>query len=225
MKILQDYIKNLLFEIKDIDAKLDLADDEVFMVLQGILSDLEQEAVNQESERIDEVGVAFVAGAALAMPIIMKGIVGVSSVFRKALSGYGIVDSDPGWENWLNNKSDELHHAYIHICEKIVDGAIKVAETASLGKYQGPSEVARKRAANVLFVAILATLAGSAGVGIGNALAGKSYMVAGTESLLGAIKVGEIQAIAGELLVDILGFGAVESVTAIGGVAAGVGLS
>ena len=159
------------------------------------------------------------------MPIIMKGIVRVAGAFRKALSRYDVVDGDPGWEAWLNDKSDELHHMYIHLCEKIIDGAIKVAETASMGKYQGPGKAARKRAANILFVAILAVLAGSAGVGLGNALAGKSYMVAGTESLLGAIKVGEIQAIAGDLLVDILGFGAVEGAAALGSVAAGVGLS
>lgn len=212
-------------EVAAVDAAVDGVEDQVAAVLDGIVGELEAAALEQETERVDEVGVAFVAGAALAMPIIMKGIVKVAQIFRGALAQAGLADGSPGWETWMSEKADELHHLYIHICEKIVDGAVKVAETASLGKYKGPSDANRKKAANVLFMAVLATLAASAGVGIASALAGKSYAVAGTETLLGAIKISEIQVIASELLVDILGFGVAELATAAGAAAASVGLS
>ena len=206
-----------------LDARFDNAEDVAASILDSIASELDAEAERQETDRVDEAGVALVAGAALALPVIMKGIAKLVRVFQPALAGAG-VEGGAQWDAWIEEKADELHHLYIGACEKIVDAAIKVAEVSSLGRYKGPSPEARKKAANVLFMAILAALAASAGVGIANALAGKAYVVAGTETMLGGIKLAEIQVIASELIVDILGFGVADIAATAGAVAASVGL-
>ena len=166
------------------------------------------------------------AGAALAMPVIMKGIGKIAAALQKLIKPADS-DSDTDWEDWWSKKADDLHHLYIAACKKIVDAAVKVAVVASAGRYKDPGEDAKKKAANVVFIAIIAIMAGSAGLGLGAALKGKAYSVAGAETILGTIKLSEIQALTGELLLEILSFGAAEQVagiaTAAGAAAAGVG--
>lgn len=207
-----------------LDTSFDVAEDGIAAVLDSIALELDAEAERQETDRIDEAGVALVAGAALALPVIMKGIAKLARVLQPVFSDTEAAGT-PGWDAWIDKKADELHHLYIGTCEKIIDAAIKVAEVASRGRYKGPSAAARKKAANVLFMTILASLAAAAGVGIANALAGKAYVVAGTETMLGGIKLAEIQVLASDLIVDILGFSAAEITTAAGSLAASVGLA
>lgn len=224
----EEITKALLFESEaaELDDSIDSAESFVDGVLGDVLGDLEKIADEQETERVDEAGVALVAGAALAMPVIMKGIGKIATALQSLIKRAGS-ESDTDWEDWWSKKADELHHLYIDACKKIIDAAVKIAVVASGGRYKDPGEAAKKRAANVVFLAIIAIMAGSAGIGVASALQGKAYAVAGTETILGSIKLAEIQALTGELLMEILSFGAAEqiagAVAGISSVAAGAG--
>jgi len=223
----EEIAKVLLFEsaTEELDGSIDGAEKVIDSVLDDVIADLEKVADEQEVDRVDEAGVALVAGAALALPVIMKGIGKIAATLQRLIKP---VDSSSGdWEAWWGEKADELHHLYIAACKKIVDAAVKIAVVASRGRYKDPGEAAKKRAADVVFLAIIAIMAVSAGVGIASALQGKAYTVAGAESILGSIKLAEIQALTGELLLEILGMGGFEqlagAVTTAGAMAAGAG--
>ena len=223
----EEIAKVLLFESAaiELDADIDSAAGVIDSVLSDIVFDLETIADQQEDERIDEAGVALVAGAALAMPVIMKGIGKVAAVLQSIVKR---PESDPGedWDSWWSKKADDLHHLYIGICKKIVDAAVNVAVAASGGRYKDPGEEAKKQAANVIFLSVIAIMAVSAGFGLTSALQGKAYAVAGTESILGSIKLAEIQALSGELLLEILGMSGhsiASAATTVGAFASGIG--
>ena len=69
----EEITKALLFESEaaELDDSIDSAENLVGSVLGDVLGDLEKIADEQETERVDEAGIALVAGAALAMPVIM----------------------------------------------------------------------------------------------------------------------------------------------------------
>lgn len=209
----EEITRVILFEsqVEKLEDDVDDVEKAINSELESMLGNLEKIADKQETKKVDEAGGALIAGAALAMPVIMKGIGKLAGLLQRSI-GKVKDGEDSEWEAWWAKKSDDLHHLYIGACEKIVDAAVKIAMVASKGKYKDPGAEAKKRAANILFMGIIAILAVSAGVGVANALAHKSYAVAGTESILGSIKVAEIQAMVGELLVETLGLGGAASI-------------
>ena len=222
MLLREEIAKVLLFESEtaELDDSIDSVEGVIENILDDVVGDLEQIADQQQEDRVDEAGVALVAGAALAMPVIMKGIGKIAAVLQRVIQRS---ESEPGedWEAWWSKKADDLHHLYIAACEKIIDAAVKIAVVASGGRYKDPGPAARKQAANVVFISIIAIMALSAGIGVAAAVQGKAYAIAGTESILGSIKLAEIQTLAGELLLEILGMGGFEVAT--GAVATGAG--
>jgi len=207
MKITRHQINRIIERAVAATDPVEDIEDDIMSVLDNIILDLEQKAESQKTDKIDEAGVVLVAGAALALPVIMKGIGKIGALASRVLPDDN--ESGEAWEQWWSQKSDELHHLYMVPCEKIVDAAVKIAVFASGGKYQDPGPEAKKKAAKVVFMTIIAIMAAMSGIGAVQALAHKSWAVAGAEGVLGTVKVGEIQALASELIIDILGMSSV----------------
>lgn len=144
--------------------------------------------------RLDEAGLGMLAiSTAAAFPVIMKGIglasKGMLTVLEKAGKAigkdYDFTDKKERWESWWNKKSESLHHTYIHMVEKGIDGFCWAT-----GKEI--SKEKKHKLAEGIWTGIVAFLMYKSGVGLLKAVGNHTYGVAGLEAVLTSIKGGEI---------------------------------
>ena len=200
MKIKLSELKQIIREEQEdmLDQTMDQADDAIDVllaqgddILDSILGDLEN-----MDEPIDEAVGALAAGLGAAMPIVLKGLGKLARLAGKALSklpgadAYDYTEMGEEWKAWWYSKSEELHHTYIGIIEKIVSLVVRIV-TRGKGKLD-PAK--KHKLAEGLWTIVVAYLMVASGMGVIKAYGAHSYGVAGLESALTAVKAEEIGA-------------------------------
>ena len=191
-QIIREEQQNALDQVMDqaddaVDVLIDQGDD----ILAGIAAELET-----LEEPVEEAAGVVVAGITAAMPVILKGLGKLAKLAGKVLSklpgaeAYDYEGMGKEWQAWWYGKSEELHHTYIGMIEKIVSFVYKIA---TKGKKQ-LSASQKHTISEGLWTIVVAYLMVASGTGMVKAVAAHSYGTAGLESALAAVKAEEVGA-------------------------------
>jgi hypothetical protein len=148
--------------------------------------DASAEEVSQEIEaeqQLDE-GVLFALGVTLAAPAIVKLFTGIAKVFGNAVKGW--TGKDLGIEKVaekINHYADKFHHLFHKPIRFFVEKVLRIKD-----------ETKAKQATDLLFHLLIAFLMVYSGVGAAHAVTSGETGLAGFESLLAAVKAGEVKA-------------------------------
>ena len=95
----EEITRVILFEsqVEELEDDVDDVEKAINSELQGMVSNLEKIANKQETKKVDEAGGALIAGAALAMPVIMKGIGKLAGLLQRSI-GKVEAGEDSEWE-------------------------------------------------------------------------------------------------------------------------------
>ena len=144
------------------------------------------EEISQEVEAdksLDE-GVLFGLGITLAAPAIVKLFTGIAKVFGNTIKGW--TGKDLGIEKVaekINHYADKFHHLFHKPIEFFVRKILRIKEDTKV-----------KQATDLLFHLLVVFLMVYSGVGAANAATSGKTGLAGFESLLAAVKAGEVRA-------------------------------
>lgn len=146
-----------------------------------------QEIAKQQGQQIqNEAGILLATSIGLAVPAVIKMIstFGKKSaeVINKILGGKSnIVKGSEEWFNELGQTADHLHHLYLKPIEAVVRNVFQVKDEQKAHKI-----------ANIIFHAVVASMLYFSGVGAIKAMQSKEISTATLESVLSAIKAGEL---------------------------------
>jgi len=147
----------------------------------------------KEEEQLDE-GVLFALGVTLAAPAIVKLFTGIAKVFGNAVKGW--TGKDLGIEKVaekINSYADKFHHLFHKPIEFFVRKVLRIKDETKV-----------KQATELLFHLLVAFLMIYSGVGAATAATSGDTAFAGFESLLTAVKAGEVKAYLAATLKDII---------------------
>ena len=152
--------------------------------------EVEQEI--QKQQPLDE-GVLFGLGVTLAMPAIVKMLTGLAKVFGNTVKGW--TGKDLGVEKVaekINFYADKFHHSFEKPIAFFVRNVLRIKDDAKA-----------KQATQLLFHLLVAFLMVYSGVGAAKAATAGQTSLAGFESLLAAVKAGEVRAYLGNACKEI----------------------
>ena len=144
------------------------------------------EEITQEIESrqpLDE-GVLFGLGVTLAAPAIVKLFTGIAKVFGNTVKGW--TGKDLGIEKVaekINHYADKFHHLFHKPIRFFVEKVLRIKDETKV-----------KQATELLFHLLIAFLMIYSGVGAASAAQSGDTAFAGFESLLAAVKAGEVKA-------------------------------
>ena len=188
MKLLMEQWRGYINEAEEEEA-FDRFLEKTFGKIAGLFGDgldASTEDVSQEIEaeqQLDE-GVLFALGVTLAAPAIVKLFTGIAKVFGNAVKGW--TGKDLGIEKVaqkINSYADKFHHLFQKPIEFFVRKVLRIKD-----------ETKAKQATQLLFHLLVAFLMVYSGVGAAHAATSGETGLAGFESLLAAVKAGEVKA-------------------------------
>jgi hypothetical protein len=188
MKLLMEQWRGYINEAEEEEA-FDRFLEKTFGKMAGLFGDgldASAEEVSQEIEaeqQLDE-GVLFALGVTLAAPAIVKLFTGIAKVFGNAVKGW--TGKDLGIEKVaekINHYADKFHHLFHKPIRFFVEKVLRIKD-----------ETKAKQATDLLFHLLIAFLMVYSGVGAAHAVTSGETGLAGFESLLAAVKAGEVKA-------------------------------
>ena len=188
MKLLMEQWRGYINEAEEEEA-FDRFLEKTFGKIAGLFGDgLEDKAqdVSREIEaeqQLDE-GVLFALGVTLAAPAIVKLFTGIAKVLGNAVKGW--TGKDLGIEKVaekINHYADKFHHSFEKPIKFFVRKVLRIEDETKV-----------KQATDLLFHLLIAFLMIYSGVGAASAAQSGDTAFAGFESLLAAVKAGEVKA-------------------------------
>jgi len=188
MKLLMEQWRGYINEAEEEEA-FDRFVEKTFGKIAGLFGDgLEDSAqeVSQEieAERSLDEGVLFGLGITLAAPAIVKLFTGIAKVFGNTVKGW--TGKDLGMEKVaekINHYADKFHHSFEKPIKFFVRKILRIKDESKV-----------KQATDLLFHLLIVFLMIYSGVGAANAATSGKTGLAGFESLLAAVKGGEVKA-------------------------------
>lgn len=189
MKLLMEQWRGYINEAEEEEA-FDRFLEKTFGKIAGLFGDgldASAEEVSQEIEaeqQLDEEGILFTLGVTLAAPAIVKLFTGIAKVFGNAVKGW--TGKDLGIEKVaqkINSYADKSHHLFQKPIEFFVRKVLRIKDETKV-----------KQATELLFHLLVAFLMIYSGVGAASAATSGDTAFAGFESLLTAVKAGEVKA-------------------------------
>lgn len=202
MKLLMEQWRDYINEAEE-EELFDRFLEKTFGKITGLFGDglaASGEEVSQEieaEEQLDE-GVLFGLGITLAAPAIVKLFTGIAKVFGNTVKGW--TGKDLGIEKVaekINYYADKFHHLFEKPIKFFVRKVLRIKD-----------ETKAKQATDLLFHLLIAFLMIYSGVGAAQAATSGQTGLAGFESLLAAVKAGEVRAYLANSLKTIASSGA-----------------
>jgi len=199
MKLLMEQWRGYINEAEEEEA-FDRFLEKTFGKMAGLFGDgldASAEEVSQEIEaeqQLDEEGILFTLGVTLAAPAIVKLFTGIAKVFGNAVKGW--TGKDLGIEKVaqkINSSADKFHHLFQKPIEFFVRKVLRIKDETKV-----------KQATELLFHLLVAFLMIYSGVGAASAATSGDTAFAGFESLLTAVKAGEVKAYLAATLKNII---------------------
>ena len=150
----------------------------------GLGDSTEEVSQEIEAEKSLDEGVLFGLGVTLAAPAIVKLFTGIAKVFGNTVKGW--TGKDLGIEKVaekINHYADKFHHLFQKPIEFFVRKVLRIKD-----------ETKAKQATQLLFHLLVAFLMVYSGVGAATAASSGETGLAGFESVLTAVKAGEVKA-------------------------------
>jgi hypothetical protein len=176
-------------KLEDEDAIQDVIDDnpEIKKLAKECYSRARKRALNEShfKKLIKEEPITLAIGILLAAPKLMEIIGKVTKVVSKALGGEGKAGEK------LEHVGHKMHEAYLKSIIQLLKGMVWIKNQISKNKTKVPDEVYTKYA-KVIYIVVVATLGGVSAVGAVNAIQGAQLPMSIIESILAAVKSGEV---------------------------------
>ena len=188
MKLLMEQWRGYINEAEE-EAAFDRFLEKTFGKIAGLFGDDVEDSAGEVSQEIEaekslDEGVLFGLGVTLAAPAIVKLFTGIAKVFGNAVKGW--TGKDLGIEKVaekINAYADKFHHSFEKPIKFFVRKVLRIKDETKV-----------KQATDLLFHLLIAFLMIYSGVGAASAAQSGDTAFAGFESLLAAVKAGEVKA-------------------------------
>lgn len=197
MKLLMEQWRDYINEAEEEEA-FDHFLEKTFEKVAALFGAQVDEATEEISHEIEadqslDENLLFGLGVALAAPALVKLFTGVAKVFGNAVKGW--TGKDLGVEkiaDKINGYADKFHHLFEKPIKFFVRKVLRIKEEDKI-----------KQATDLLFHLLIIFLMIYSGVGAAQAATKGKTGLAGFESLLAAVKAGEVRAYLGSALKNI----------------------
>ncbi len=198
MKLLMEQWRGYINEAEEEEA-FDRFLEKTFGKIAGLFGDGLDDSAEEVSQEIEaeqplDEGVLFALGVTLAAPAIVKLFTGIAKVFGNAVKGWTVkyLCIEKVAEK-INHYADKFHHLFHKPIEFFVRKVLRIKDETKV-----------KQATELLFHLLVAFLMIYSGVGAASAATSGNTAFAGFESLLTAVKAGEVKAYLAATLKDIV---------------------
>ena len=156
-------------------------------------------ALNESHHKqlIKEEPILLAIGIVMAVPKLMEIIGKVTKIVSKALGGEGKAGEK------LEHVGHALHETYLKAIVQLLKGMVWIKNQISKNKTNVPDELYVK-IAKVIYLVVVATLGGVSAMGAINAISGAQLPMSIVESILAAVKSGEVRAELGSIITSVV---------------------